>query len=72
MNEIHTAPRPCPAGVPAMASLLGRDLANEGSHNDSRQVAERGISRAGRADSRRSLLPVDAMTRTSSSVRSRW
>ena len=72
MNEIRTALRPRPAGVAAMASLRGRGLANEGSHDDRRQVAERGMSRARRADSSLSQLRLDAMTTTSSSVWSRW
>jgi hypothetical protein len=72
VNEIHTAPSPRPGGVPAMASLRGRGLVNKGSHDDRRQVAERGMSRAGRADSGRSQPRLDAMTTTSSSVWSRW
>jgi len=72
VNEIRTPPRPRLAGVPAMASLRGRGLANEGSHDDRRQFAERGMSRAGRTDSGLSQPPQDAMTTTSSSAWSRW
>lgn len=72
MNEMRTVARPCPAGVLAMASLRGRGLANEGSHVDRRQAAERGMSRAGRADSGLSQPPPLAMLTTSGSARSGW
>lgn len=72
MNEIRTAPRLCAASVLAMASLRGRSPANEGCHDDRRQVAEHGMSRAGRADSGLSQPPLDGMITTSGSLWSRW